>query len=144
MLRTRYLIILLIATLIIPACAPTSRATELPIISETPTALTPLPTPTPAPRSLAVCLGEEPNTLYPYGSPNSAARSVLSAIYDGPIDTVGYSYEPIILEKIPNINDGDAQVSSIPVKAGDQVVDVSGNLVLLAAGTKVRPSSCRA
>ena len=101
-------------------------------------------TPTPAPRSLNVCLGSEPNTLYPYGSPNSAARSVLSAIYDGPIDIVEYGYEPSILEKIPNINDGDAQVSSIPVKAGDQVVDVSGNLVLLAAGTKVRPSSCRA
>ena len=144
MLRTRYfIIILLITALILPACSP--QVTEIPIIPQTETPIPPpLSTPTPAPRSLKVCLGSEPNTLYPYGSPNSAARSVLSAIYDGPIDIVEYGYEPIILEKIPNINDGDAQVSSIPVKAGDQVVDVSGNLVLLAAGTKVRPSSCRA
>jgi len=141
MLRTRYLIFLLIISLILPACAP--QVTEIPVIPETPTALPPLATPTPAPRSLTVCLGSEPNTLYPYGSPNSAARSVLSAIYDGPIDLVEYGYEPIILEKIPNINDGDAQVSPISVKAGDQVVDASGNVVLLATGVKVRPSSCR-
>ena len=141
MLRTRYLTFLLIIVLILPACAP--QVTEIPVIAETPTALPPLVTPTPAPRSLTVCLGSEPNTLYPYGSPNSAARSVLSAIYDGPIDLVEYGYEPIILEKIPNINDGDAQVSPISVKAGDQIVDASGNVVLLAAGVKVRPSSCR-
>jgi len=141
MLRTRYLTFLLIIVLILPACAP--QVTEIPVIAETPTALPPLATPTPAPRSLTVCLGSEPNTLYPYGSPNSAARSVLSAIYDGPIDLVEYGYEPIILEKIPNINDGDAQVSPISVNAGDQVVDASGNVVLLAAGVKVRPSSCR-
>jgi len=141
MLRTRYLIFLLIIALILPACAP--QVTEIPVIPETPTALPPLATPTPAPRSLKVCLGAEPNTLYLYGNPNSAARSVLSAIYDGPIDLVEYGYEPIILEKIPNINDGDAQVSPISVKAGDQVVDASGNVVLLAAGIKVRPSSCR-
>ena len=141
MLRTRYLIFLLIISLVLPACAP--QVTEIPVIPETPTALPPLATPTPAPRSLTVCLGSEPNTLYPYGNPNSAARSVLSALYDGPIDLVEYGYEPIIIEKIPNINDGDAQVSPISVKAGDQVVDASGNVVLLATGVKVRPSSCR-
>ena len=141
MLRTRYLIFLLIAALTLPACAP--QVTEIPVVAETQTALPILSTPTPAPRSLTVCLGDEPNTLYPYGSPNSSARSVLSAIYDGPIDIVEYGYEPIILEKIPNIDDGDAQVSPIPVKAGDQVVDASGNVVSLALGMKVRPSSCR-
>jgi hypothetical protein len=30
-------------------------------------------------------------------------RSVLSAIYDGPMDVVEYGYEPIILEKIPTL-----------------------------------------
>jgi peptide/nickel transport system substrate-binding protein len=139
--RTRYLILLLIVSLSLPACAP--QATEIPSISETQTSLPPLPTPTPAPRSLTVCLGEEPNTLYPYGNPNSPARSVLSAIFDGPIDVVEYGYEPIIIEKIPNINDGDAQISPIPVKAGDQVINASGEIVPLASGTKVRPSECR-
>ncbi len=129
--------------LILSSCAP--QVTELPVIPPTPTAsqTTPIVTPTPASRSLNICLGEEPNTLYPYGSLNSAARSVLSAIYDGPMDVVEYGYEPIILEKIPNIDDGDAQVSTVAVGAGDQVVDASGNLVTLKAGVKIRPSACR-
>ena len=133
---------LFILVLILSSCAP--QQTDIPVINETRTPVSPpLPTPTPAPRSLTVCLGEEPNTLYPYGSPNSAARSVLSALYDGPIDIVEYGYEPIILEKIPNINDGDAQISPISVTAGTQVTDSSGNIVSLATGVKVRPSGCR-
>ena len=132
---------ILLVFLILSACTP--QVTEIPIIPQTPTVTTPVFTPTPAPRSLTVCLGEEPNTLYPYGNLNSAARSVLSALYDGPMDVVEYGYEPIILEKIPNIDDGDAQVSPITVRAGDQVVDSSGSLVTLASGIKIRPSSCR-
>ncbi|MEO7841387.1 MAG: ABC transporter substrate-binding protein, partial [Anaerolineales bacterium] len=127
--------------LIISACTP--QLTEIPVIPQTPTVSAPLITPTPAPRSLTVCLGEEPNTLYPYGNLNSAARSVLSALYDGPMDVVEYGYEPIILEKIPNLDDGDAQVSPITVSAGDQVVDSSGNLVTLDSGIRIRPSACR-
>nr|MDQ3005842.1 ABC transporter substrate-binding protein [Chloroflexota bacterium] len=138
----KYISILFIF-LIISACTP--QLTEIPVIPQTPTAsqATPLITPTPAPRSLTVCLGEEPNTLYPYGNLNSAARSVLSALYDGPMDVVEYGYEPIILEKVPNLDDGDAQVSPITVRAGDQVVDSTGSLVTLASGTRIRPSSCR-
>ena len=132
---------LFIFTLILPACTP--QVTEIPIIVETATPPAPLATPTPVTRSLKVCLGDEPNTLYPYGSLNSSARSVLSAIYDGPMDVVEYGYEPIILEKIPNLEDGDAQVGPIAVNAGDEVVDSSGNLVLLGTGAKVRPSGCR-
>lgn len=131
-----------IIVLILSSCAP--QQTEIPIIPETPTLVpTPPVTPTPVPRSLTVCLGEEPNTLYPYGNPNSAARSVLSAIYDGPMDVVEYGYEPIILEKIPSLSDGDAQLSPVAVRAGDQVVDSSGSLVTLNTGVKVRPSDCR-
>ena len=132
---------ILLVFLIISACTP--QLTEIPVLPQTPTVTTPLVTPTLAPRSLTVCLGEEPNTLFPYGNLNSAARSVLSALYDGPMDVVEYGYEPIILEKIPNLDDGDAQVSPISVRAGDQVVDSSGNLVTLASGTEIRPSSCR-
>lgn len=142
MLRTRFLIFFLITALLVPACGP-STITETPVIDETPAqTLLPLLTPTPAPRILNICLGGEPNSLYLYGSPNSPARSVLSALYDGPIDTVEYGYEPIILEKIPNIDDGDAQMTPVTVRSGDQVVDASGNLVSLNTGTKVRPSGC--
>lgn len=122
------------------ACAPQPVVT--PFVPETPTPTPPV-TPTPEIRSLTVCLGEEPNTLYPLGNLNSAARSVLSAIYDGPIDVVSYGYEPIILEKIPSLEDGDAQVAPVSVSAGAEVVDSSGNVVLLSTGTVVRPSGCR-
>lgn len=125
---------------ILPACAPTPVVT--PFVANTPT-VTPLATATPVVRSLRVCLGEEPNTLYPYGNLNAAARSVLSAIYDGPIDVVEYAYEPIILEKIPTLEDGDAQISPVDVTAGTEVIDTTGNVVLLSTGTRVRPSGCR-
>lgn len=132
---------IILILMILSACAP--QATEIPTLPETPTAIPPLFTPTPVSRSLTVCLGEEPNTLYPYGSLNSAARSVLSAIYDGPMDVVEYEYEPIILEKAPNIEDGDAQLNPIFVQAGDLIVDAEGNLVNLKTGTQLRPSGCR-
>jgi len=132
----------LILIFILPSCTP--PVTEIPLIPETPTVPAPLPTREPATRSLTICLGEEPNTLYPYANLNPAARSVLSAIYDGPMDVVEYGYEPIILEKIPSLEDGDAQMGQITVSAGDEVVDSSGNLVLLDTGTILRPSGCRA
>jgi peptide/nickel transport system substrate-binding protein len=136
------LIFLFILALTLPACAP--QAVVTPFVADTPTPTSlPLFTPTPATRSLTVCLGEEPNTLYPYGNLNSAARSVLSAIYDGPMDVTDYGYEPIILEKIPSLEDGDAQMSPVSVNAGSKIVDSSGNVVLLSTGTKVRPSGCR-
>src|SRR5262245_9587421 len=136
------LITLFVLALTLPACAP--RVTVTPFIAATPTPTPPpLGTPTLAARALTVCLGEEPNTLYPYGNLNSAARSVLSAIYDGPMDVVEYGYKPIILEKIPSLEDGDAQVSPVSVNAGSEVVDSSGDVVLLSTGTKVRPSGCR-
>jgi peptide/nickel transport system substrate-binding protein len=109
--------------------------------SETPT---PLPTATAVPRSLTVCLGQEPNTLYQYGGPNPAALSVLATINDGPIDTVGYEYQPVILTQLPSIENGDAQIVSTPIQTGAQIVDADGNLVLLAQGTRVHPAGCRA
>jgi peptide/nickel transport system substrate-binding protein len=133
----------LVIVLCIPACAP--QVTEIPVlVEETATPATPPPTPTPVVRTLTICLGEEPTTLYPYGSLNASARSVLSAIYDGPMDVVDYAYEPIILENIPTLEDGDAQVSPVSVNAGEEVVDASGNVVLLASGVKIRPTGCRA
>ncbi len=129
-----------IFALLLPACAPQPVVT--PFVTNTPSP-TPLFTPTPDIRSLTVCLGEEPNTLYPYGNLNSAARSVLSAIYDGPMDVVEYGYEPIILEKIPSLEDGDAQVTQVSVSAGSEVVDSNGNVVLLSSGAVIRPSGCR-
>jgi peptide/nickel transport system substrate-binding protein len=104
----------------------------------------PTPTTTPAPpRTLTVCLGQEPNTLYPFGEPNAAARSVLDAIYDGPMDVVDYNYQPVILERVPSIGTGDALLEEAPVQPGDLIVDADGNLSFLDTGTRVRPAGCR-
>ena len=135
-----HILVLLIFTL--SACAP--QATETPVVVDVPTETpAPLPTPTPDSRSLTVCLGDEPTTLYTYGNLNSAARSVFSAIYDGPMDVAEYGYEPVILEKIPELADGDAQVNPVVVSDGDSVIDSNGEVVSLETGVRVRPSGCR-
>ncbi len=118
-----------------PQIEATSTPFEEPLI---------IPTLISEPRVLNVCLGSEPNTLYPYGGPNAAARSVLAAIYDGPIDMIGYDYQPVILTQLPSIENGEAEIVSTPVQAGGQVVDADGNLAELEKGLRVRPSSCRA
>ncbi len=105
----------------------------------------PLPTATattPPPRTLVVCTGQEPLTLYPYGSSDRSMWSVLEAIYDGPFDTRQFSTQAVILEKMPSLADGDAVITLVTVKAGDLVVDADGNLVALAAGTRVLPTGC--
>jgi peptide/nickel transport system substrate-binding protein len=131
-----------ILSITILACKfPTSQpeATATPAETQIPVA-----TAYAAPSTLTVCLGQEPNTLYPFGDPNAAARSVLASIYDGPIDMVGYKYQPVILTQLPSLENGDAQITKTPVQAGDQVVDADGKIVLLAQGNRVRPAGCRA
>ncbi len=103
---------------------------------------TPVPTATALPRTLSVCLGQEPNRLYPFGTLNAAARSVLGVIYDGPIDTFTNGYQGVILEKIPSLQNGEAQLTAVAVKRGDAVVDADGNLSVLDAGVTVLPSGC--
>ncbi len=138
------LFIVLILTLTLSACGlSTNNGRPAPAPTLAPT-LSPTETAVPAPRTLTVCLGEEPNTLYPFGGPNAAARSVLSAVYDGPIDMVGYEYQPVILTQLPSLSNGDAQINPVPVSVGSQIVDADGNLVTLATGTKVHPAGCRA
>ncbi len=99
---------------------------------------TPAATPTLGePKELAVCQAQEPNTLFIYGGPSRGARNVLEAIYDGPIDTLSYEFQPGILEKLPSLDDGDAVVQNVAVREGDKVVDARGEVVQLLRGTWV-------
>ena len=146
-LSQKIVVLTALLSVVLSACQPKPGGEQQtpapPVLSAT---LTPGPayTPTPLPaRVLNVCLGETPNTLYPLGVPNAAARSVLSAVYDGPFDAVGYGYQPVILEKMPSLAAGDAQVNPVTVSTGDEVVDAEGNLILLKAGSRVRPAGCR-
>ncbi len=125
-----------------PAAAPAQApsATRTPGLPATPSAV-PV-TPTPASRTLVVCLGQEPTSLYVYGSAARDMWNVLEAIYDGPIDTRNFIPSPVILEKLPNLADGSAAIQPVIVQAGDEMVDASGNLSSLASGVKYLPSGC--
>lgn len=117
--------------------APTGTATE-PAPPVEPSA-----TPTlEIPNTLIVCTQDEPQTLYMYGGSSRSMWSVLEAVYDGPFDTRGFSIQPVILEKIPSLADGDAVIRPATLQAGDSVIDVDGNLVALAAGVRLLPSGC--
>ncbi len=117
-----------------PPAAITEQATE--VLAATPTPVVPA-------RTLTVCLGAEPNTLYPLATLNDAAQSVLAAIDDGPIDTVNYQYQAVALTKLPSLSGGDAQIVPVSVSPNAKIVDAYGTLTALVGGVRVRPSSCR-
>lgn len=107
---------------------------------------TPEPTPTPMPldRTLVVCMGQEPDTLYYYAGTNLLAmQSVLEAVYDGPIDNRSFAYQPVILEELPTLTNGSAVIEVVEVKAGDVIVDDGGVPTTLQAGVMYRPTGCR-
>jgi peptide/nickel transport system substrate-binding protein len=127
-----------IPTLVPTIPSPTPTITPSPTPVPLPTAVPPTSTPTPVPpKELSICQAEEPNTLFIYGNPSRAARNVLEAIYDGPIDTRAYQFQPVILQKVPNLVDGDAALRVVQVKEGDRVVDVNGLVVDLLPGVSV-------
>lgn len=137
------------AALLLTACAPqivTVAVTTPPqtfVITATPfPSPTPLP---PGPKVLTVCLVGEPDTLYLYGGSRLAAtRHVMEPLYDGPIDHLNYAYQPVILQKVPSIADGDAITRTVRVREGDRVVDAAGEVVELVEGVQVRPAGCYA
>jgi peptide/nickel transport system substrate-binding protein len=131
---------LIIALSLLVACSQKIPSSTLPSSSTLELTLTASPVP---PRKLTVCLGQEPASLYPPDNPSSAARSVLAAVYDGPIDTNSYGAQAVILERLPSIENGDAQLFSKSVYVGDEVVDARGMPVTLAVGVKIHPAGCR-
>lgn len=108
----------------------------------TPTAQESIPTETKTARTLTICLGYEPESLYLYAAKTQAAWGVLEAIYDGPIDIRNYQPEPVILEAIPSFTNGDARLISVPVKAGSEAVDIHGNPITLKEGSEIFPHGC--
>jgi peptide/nickel transport system substrate-binding protein len=81
--------------------------------------------------------------MYTFSDQLIAKDIILEAIYDGPIDNRGFSYQPVILEKLPDLADGDAILAAVEISAGDTVVDAAGSVVILEAGMQVRPSGCQ-
>jgi peptide/nickel transport system substrate-binding protein len=99
-------------------------------------ALVHTPTPVPA-KELTICQAEEPNTLFIYGGPSRAARNVLEAIYDGPVDALTYRFQPVVLEKLPSLSDGDALLRTVQATEGETVVDANSRVVSLRPGLTV-------
>lgn len=93
-------------------------------------------------KTLVVCLGEEPESLYIYNDSSTAMWSVLEAIYDGPIDTVNFEPEPVILKSLPTIDDGSITLQTIRVTQGDAVANTEGDVVALEKGVKVFADGC--
>ena len=139
------------ATLLLTGCAPQFVTVTVTTPPET-VVVTATPSPSPIstllpsePKVLTICLVGEPDTLYLYGGSRLAAtRHVMEALYDGPIDYLNYAYQPVILQKVPSIADGDAVTRTVRVREGDRVVDAEGGALELVEGMRVRPAGCHA
>ena len=95
------------------------------------------------PKQLVVCMGEEPEFLYPYGRSrlSKATNHVLQGIYESMFTTLAYDYQPRGIEKMPTLADGDAVISQVTVWEGDRVLDINENVVVLGEGVKVKDSA---
>jgi len=117
----------------------TADAATIPSPTEAPTATnTPIPSPTPLPpKDLTVCVSDEPANLYLYGDDSAAAVAVRQAIYESPYISPNYEYQPLGLEKIPSLADGDAQLKRVEIDAGTPVVTADGQITTLGKGIEV-------
>ncbi len=106
--------------------------------------VTAVPTLEPAlPKMLTICMVNEPASLYIYanplvGPPNLAKQAVLHAIYENLYTTLSFEYQAQGLIKLPNIEDGDAEIKRVSVNAGDLVIDINGEVVQLEEGVTIK------
>jgi peptide/nickel transport system substrate-binding protein len=136
------LILVIAMGLLLAACQPTTVTVQVPGPTQIVTS-TPSPEEGSEPDTLVICQDAEPETLYLYGG-SPTARHILEAVYDGPIDQRSFELQPVILEKLPSLQDGDAYFTTVVVQEGDRVVGASGWPADLEAGIEVFPyHTCR-
>jgi peptide/nickel transport system substrate-binding protein len=116
-----------------PAPPPPSTSSPAPTLSPAPQ----LPSASAIPQELTICLPSEPQSLYLYARPEPGREHILAALYDGPIDSHDYQYQPVLLTKLPSVADGDAVVNTVAVDPGDTVVDSLGRVVTLTEGVSL-------
>jgi len=138
-----YLWILFVAgSLLLAACGGTPAENTPPTSSETQTQ-PPTSTATAIPKkTLVICEADEPQSLYLYGGSSASLWSVLESIYDGPIDTVDFKPQPVLLTEIPSLENGGIKIGTVSVTGGDVVANTEGDLVTLQKGVKVFPGGC--
>jgi peptide/nickel transport system substrate-binding protein len=146
-LRHGFILFLMALLTLTSSCTPDQPVQPVvptPPVAATVTELPPTPLPTAVPeRSLVICLGEEPISLYPYGYNSRTMWSILESIYDGPFDTINFESQAVIMQGVPAKENGDLRVESIAVSAGDAVLNTAGNVVTLTQGTEVYPAGCQ-
>ncbi len=135
MKKTCPLLLTLLLSIGLSACAAPATASVPSTAAATPMETAPAQD---AVRTLTICLGYEPESLYLYAARSQAARDVLQAIYDGPFDEVDGKTQPVILQGSPEIS-----YAQVTAQAGMKVVDTHGQVVSLQAGTRVFPGGCR-
>jgi peptide/nickel transport system substrate-binding protein len=115
-----------------PSVTPVTVQTQLPA-----------PTSTPIPKHLSICVGREPKSLFFYAANTASGRNILAAIYDGPFERLNFNNLPVIMESVPSLTTGDAELQPVDVHPGEWMVDAQGNRNVLAEGVLYRPSGCR-
>ena len=118
-----------------------SACQNLGLFEPTATPIPPTPTPLP-PTELTICLGTEPGSLYPYALSSETARDITQLIYSGPFTQSDGQTSAVILKSVPDFNNGGASFTPVNVRAGDQVVNIYGELIVLRSGAQVFPSGC--
>ncbi len=111
-----------------PAVAVVPTASPQPTVTPVP------PTAVSAPRVLTVCVENEPASLYIFSAASRGWNHVQEALRDGPIDRRSFGRQPIILERLPDWENGDVTLESVVVAAGAGLVTADGDLDRLAAG----------
>lgn len=139
------LLLVVLLSLGLTACKPVTPmepVTKSPTSGNTPVIA---PTTTPAPlKELTICMAQEPESLYLYdGRDNRSKWNILEALYDGPIDVIGGEASPVIIERIPSLENGDLSLHAVVVSPGQEIIDANGQLVVFKQGAFVRPSGCQ-
>ncbi|MDF1499027.1 MAG: ABC transporter substrate-binding protein [Anaerolineales bacterium] len=149
-----FIVLALVLGLLLTACRPPDSA-DVPLTfqptepaTETPFVPTPLP---PDPKTLIVCLADEPASLFIYhpdvlyGEASAEAHTVLQAIYDGPVDLRGYEVQPVLLEDLPTLENGGVTLQ--PVTIGENEVffnPITLQPENLRIGDRYLPQGCQA
>jgi len=108
--KIKPLYLLITLSLILAACqsnVPPEAVVETLVVTEfveaTPVEVVHVVTPTPepgGPRTLVICVSQDPETLYTYGSDSVITAHIHNAIGEGQrnaFDTNSFAYQPIIL-----------------------------------------------
>lgn len=118
---------------------------EVPEPTATPTRI-PSPTPTERPPVvLTVCTASNPTeSLFPYdGVTTESKNRITSLLFPTAFASDVDGLLPLIVEKVPNQTDGDLRLEPVPIRRGQPIVDVRGQMVIATEGVQVRPSGCR-